>query len=347
MKTARTLLALLAAAALSACASHEVKVTQEFLYEKADFPQCHAATIAEYPEGTLVAAFFGGTEESNDDVCIYLCRKKIGDSEWSAPVVVAEDSLHACWNPVLYAPGDGRLLLFYKTGPHVPEWVGHVKTSYDGGYTWPETYDFPAGMIGAVKNKPIKLASGRIVSPSSEEIRVPGEKKAKWSVHFELSDDNAHSWRKVGPVETDEGIHVIQPSIIVHKDGTLQALCRSRNNHLASTVSKDDGETWSKMELLEFPNNNSGIDAVTLPDGTFIMVANPLGLNEGGYFGERYPLCVFKSKDGINWENIYTLAAEPVVEGYCYPSIIYGSDGALHIIYTWDRIKICYARLEL
>lgn len=333
-------------AAVVAC-SRQVSISQEFLFEEAAFPECHAATIAEYPEGHLSVAFFGGTAESEDDVCIYMSRKELDGGSWSVPEVVAEDSLHACWNPVLFAPGDGRMLLFYKTGAHVPEWVGHIKTSYDGGYTWPEDISLPEGMIGAVKDKPVRLASGRIVSPSSEEIRVPDPGRVKWTVHFELSDDNAKTWRKVGPVEADDSIMVIQPTILVHKDGSLQALCRTVNDHLASTVSVDEGETWSKLELIGFPNNNSGIDALTLPDGRFVMVANPLGRNPGEFYGERYPLCVFLSKDGFNWKNIATLASEPVVEGYCYPSVIYGSDGALHIVYTWDRKKICYARIEL
>lgn len=343
----KSLLWLIVAAAVVSSCSRGVLVTQQFLYETADFPACHAATIVEYPKGQLSVAFFGGTAESQDDVCIYLSRKGLADDSWSAPEIVAEDSLHACWNPVLYATEDGRMLLFYKTGARVSQWVGHMKTSYDGGLTWTEDYSFPQGMIGAVKNKPVRLASGRIVSPSSEERDIPGEIYTKWTVHFELSDDGAKTWRKVGPVEADDSLRVIQPTILVHKDGSLQALCRSVNNKLASTVSKDGGETWSKVELIDFPNNNSGVDAVTLPDGRFILVANPLGLNPGSTFGERYPLCVLLSEDGYNWKNICTLASEPIENGYCYPSVIYGSDGALHIVYTWDRKKICYARIEL
>ncbi|MBR3440874.1 MAG: exo-alpha-sialidase [Bacteroidales bacterium] len=327
---------------LVSCGS-KVKVSQEFLYETASFPQCHASTIVEYPKGVLNVAFFGGDYESADNVCIYMCTKKIGDTKWSAPRKVAEDSLHACWNPVLFSPDESRLMLFYKTGPHVPEWVGHVKTSYDGGQTWPEEYIFPQGMLGAIKDKPVMLPSGRIICPSSEEIRVPGQKEVAWTVHFEISDDGARTWKKVGPVEKDDTVRVIQPTILIHEDGTLEALCRSSNGKLAVTYSHDNGDNWSKLELTDFPNNNSGIDVLTLPDGRFVMVANPVGTD----WGERYPLCVYISKDGLNWKEIANLASDPVEEGYCYPCIIYGSDGALHIAYTWDRVKIRYARIEL
>ncbi|WP_244950793.1 hypothetical protein [Pedobacter suwonensis] len=55
----------IAAAAFTLTAHAQVEkwqtgiVKQEFLYDKAPFPSCHSATIAETPTG-LVASFFGG-----------------------------------------------------------------------------------------------------------------------------------------------------------------------------------------------------------------------------------------------------------------------------------------------
>ena len=37
-------------------------------------PSCHASTLVETAEGVLVAAWFGGTHERNDDVGIWLSR---------------------------------------------------------------------------------------------------------------------------------------------------------------------------------------------------------------------------------------------------------------------------------
>jgi predicted neuraminidase len=42
-------------------------VLSEFIFEEAPFTQCHASTIAETQHG-LVAAWFGGTKESQPDV---------------------------------------------------------------------------------------------------------------------------------------------------------------------------------------------------------------------------------------------------------------------------------------
>ena len=46
-------------------------LSDEFLYEKAAFPECHGATIVEMKNGDLVASFFGGTKERNPDCCIW------------------------------------------------------------------------------------------------------------------------------------------------------------------------------------------------------------------------------------------------------------------------------------
>ena len=323
------------AAHFCAC-SQGADVAAGFVYTEADFPSCHAATIVEYPQGYLTAAFFGGSYEGADDVCIYMCRKPVSGGRWSAPVKVAEDSLYACWNPVLFDNG-GELTLFYKTGPEVRKWRGHCKVSRDGGETWEEPYDYGDDMFGAIKNKPVRLASGRIVCPSSDE-------RDGWRIHFELSDDGGHTWMKSGPVEADDTVSVIQPSILTCRDGSLLAVCRSRNGRVAVTRSADGGLTWSRVEFIDFPQNNSGLDAVTLPDGRFAMVCNPVGNNPGEQVGPRTPLCVMVSEDGENWT---TAAVLEDGEGeYSYPSVIYGSDGALHIVYTWRRQRIKYARVR-
>ena len=80
-------------------------VRSQFLYDTASFPSCHAATIEELPNGDLVAAFFGGSYEGCSDVCIWMCRKNVGNTAWTAPKVVAKGDVgkgeqHPCWNPV-------------------------------------------------------------------------------------------------------------------------------------------------------------------------------------------------------------------------------------------------------
>ena len=89
-------------------------LSSEFIYETAPFPQCHASTIVQAKDG-LVAAWFGGTREKHPDVGIWVARHEAG--KWTAPVEVAngvqpDGKRHPCWNPVLFRPKTGPLMLF-------------------------------------------------------------------------------------------------------------------------------------------------------------------------------------------------------------------------------------------
>lgn len=334
---------------------------EEFLYEQASFPQCHAATIAETPEGDLVAAYFGGTRERNPDVCIWVSRKPSGSGEWTEPLqvadgIVSDSQRHACWNPVLFqvpVPG-GELLLFYKVGPSVPEWEGRLIRSRDGGKSWSAPEALPDGFLGPIKNKPVWL-DGRILCPSSTE-------HDHWNVHFEWTDDRGVTWHKTPDLETEpdiptlqrltegaraEALYAIQPSILQHADGRLSMLCRTRNAKLGTAVSCDKGASWSRMTLSDVESNQSGIDAVTLRDGRHVLVYNDFETLDGTPKGPRTPLSLAVSTDdGASWQHVMTLEDSPVGE-YSYPAVIEGSDGTLHIVYTWRRQRIKYLQVRL
>ena len=88
----------------------------------------------------------------------------------------------------------------------------------------------------------------------------------------------------------------------------------------------------------ELPNPDSGIDAVTLPDGRLVMVYNPT--KKG-----RTPLWIRVSEDrGNTWGRHLVLEDEP--GEYSYPAIILAQDGLLHITYTHRRERICHAWLD-
>jgi predicted neuraminidase len=302
-------------------------VTAEFIYESAPFPSCHASTIVETDRG-LVAAWFGGTAERNPDVGIWVSRRE--GSRWTTPVEVANGVetpalRHPTWNPVLFQPRSGPLMLFYKVGPSPSTWWGMVRTSVDGGLTWSSPRRLPDGVLGPIKNKPVQLANGDILSGSSSEHEG-------WRVHFERSSDNGASWAVTPPLNDGKEIPAIQPSILVHKDGRLQAIGRSRSKRLFETWSSDQGRTWSPLALTELPNASVGTDAVTLSDGRVLLVYNHTATG-------RSPLNVALSVDGRQWMAGPVLENEPGRE-FSYPAVIQTRDGLVHITYTWRRERI-------
>ena len=243
----------------------------------------------------------------------------------------------ACWNPVLYQVPNGELQLYFKIGPNVAGWKGWVCRSKDGGKTWSQREPLPDGIYGPIKNKPV-LSKGRLISPTSDE-------RDGWKLYFEYSDDMGKTWKRSPFVEADDGVKAIQPSIIFLPDGRLQAVCRTRSRHVGITFSSDNGETWSKLQLIDTPNNNSGLDAVTLKDGSYAMICNHWPIEPDKEKGARTPLALLKSKDGIHWEHWMTLEDSPISQ-YSYPSIIQTKDGHIHVVYTWRRERIKHVEVR-
>ena len=328
-------------------ADHSAVVSSEFLNEHAPYPECHASTIVETAPGHLVAAWFGGTKERNPDVGIWFARQEGG--KWQPAVEVATgvqadgSKRLPTWNPVLFQAKEGPLVLFYKVGPSPSAWWGMVITSTDGGQTWTKPRRLPEGILGPVKNKPVQLVDGAWLSASSTEGNPDGQ---GWLVHFELSRDQGTTWEKIGPVKKGPAFDAIQPSILFHQDGKLQALCRTKQGVIAQTWSKDGGKTWSALTAIDLPNPNSGTDAVTLADGRQLLVYNHSAHRADEAKGDRWPLCVAVSDDGQTWKRVATLESEPRTSGYAYPAVIQTSDGKVHITYTFGRQVIKHVVLD-
>lgn len=312
-------------------------ITDEFINKNAPYPESHAATVAENKYGEIVAAWFGGTKERNPDVCIWLSRRVNGkwtEAQNVANGIVNEKLRYACWNPVLYQVPDGDLQLYYKVGPNVAGWVGKMMSSADGGKTWSKPLDLPEGFLGPIKNKPVLLKDGSLLSPSSTEGNG-------WKVHFESSSDRGKTWKKSEAINDGQTIHAIQPTLLTYPGGRLQILCRTQERALAESWSSDNGKTWSPLTLSSLPNNNSGADGVTLKDGRQLLVYNHVlpadSLPRGK--GERTPLNVAISEDGKTWYAALVLEDSPIGQ-YSYPSVIQSKDGLIHVVYTWRRKAI-------
>lgn len=324
-------------------------VSGELIYplEGRQTPQCHASTIVE-TDGGLVAAWFGGTNESNPDVGIWVSRHV--DGEWSKPVEVAdgtegEDQDYACWNPVLFQPREGPLMLFYKVGLNPRLWWGMLMTSEDAGRTWSAprrlgtSEALPSAnrnLLGPVKNKPIQLEDGTILCGSSTE-------NDGWRAHFELTRDLGKTWEVIGPINDATKFNAIQPSILTYPDGKMQILCRSRESVVVQSWSADGGQTWAKLSATELPNPNSGTDAVTLKDGRQLLVYNHT-VRRGEFPSGRTMLNVATSEDGKTWTPVLTL--EKSRGEYSYPAVIQTSAGKVHITYTWQRQSVKHVVLD-
>lgn len=344
----KKLLCALFITAVSLQAADPAILKTEYIYDTGPYPQIHATTIVETPSG-LVTAWFGGTAEKNPDVCIWVSRQ-LPDGKWTEGVETAngvqpDGTRHPTWNPVLFQPrvadslreskpgssfGEtGPLMLFYKVGPSPSTWWGELKTSSDGGKTWSAAQKLPKGIFGPIKNKPVQLANGDILCPTSNETDT---KPSAWAIYFERTSDLGKTWARTELLHDGLKIGAIQPSLLFLGGDKLQAVGRTKQGKVFQITSEDAGKTWGEISLTELPNPNSGTDAATLADGRHLLIYNHTARG-------RSPLNLAVSKDGKIWEAALVFENEPRKE-FSYPAIIQTKDGLVHITYTWQRKKV-------
>ena len=305
-------------------------VKSEFIFEGGPIPTNHASTIVETTEG-LLAAWFGGPRARDPLNSIYSARYT--GTNWSKPVKILEGGTDGarlqCWNPVLFQPSRGPLLLFYKVGPSPEEWWGILTTSTNAGRTWTTPRRLPDGFIGPVRNKPMELTDGSLLCGASVE-------QGGWRVHMERAYDFGERWEKTGPLHPEE-VAAIQPTILPHANFNLQILCRTKQGFIAESWSKDAGKNWSALTLTRLPNPNGAIDGVRLKDRRFLLVYNASAT-------DRNVLNVAVSRDGRQWTP--GLLLEEGTGEFSYPAVIQARNGLVHITYSWNRQRIRHVVID-
>ena len=87
------------------------------------------------------------------------------------------------------------------------------------------------GILGPIKNKPVRLPDGTIIAPSSTETP---ETPSTWRVHFERSRDDGATWSVLVHLPRPDGTDRRHPAgrILTHAGGRLQAIGRTRAGRL-------------------------------------------------------------------------------------------------------------------
>jgi hypothetical protein len=167
--------------------------------------------------------------------------------------------------------------------------------------------------------KPTVLRSGRILLPLYSDT---------YSVSImAISDDGGQTWFASRPLS---GYGNIQPAVLQKNDGTLIAYMRENGplHHIRVAESRDDGSTWGAVGVTDLPNPGSGLDALRLSNGHWVLIYNDTTRG-------RHRLAVSISDDeGKSWK--WTRHLEDQEGGsFHYPAIVQARDGMLHAVYSY------------
>ncbi len=316
---------------------------KEFIFSKnPKAPSCHASTVLPLDNGDVLVAWFGGAREGDKSVEIWVSRRD-KNNNWSKPISISEGDNIPHWNPVLYKRENGEIILYYKHGEKISDWITKYIISYDNGNTWSHPQILvpgdTSGGRGPVKNKCLKLKDGTLLAPASTE------QNKKWIPFIDVSKDDGLTWNASPKMERPKykGVYVglIQPALWESDNGAIHCFLRSDKGAIYRSDSTDNGLTWKKPYRTRLPNNNSGIDAVNDNSGRLWLIYNPVDVN----WGVRHPLSLAYSKDnGKHFTEV--LIPEPGFGEFSYPAITC-KDNTLYITYTYKRKQIVFWKIEL
>lgn len=326
----------------------------------------HSSSIVELPNGDLFVCWFHGSgERTADDVLVLGARWSKRTGKWSEPFDLVDTQNFPDTNPTLFIDSKKRLWLFwpailanewetalmkYKVssdylGAGPPKWSDgdnilvipknivertqevlrrDLKSTPFGQHAKrlvAMASDKLSSRLGwFTRTHPMELPSGRIIVPLYSD-------GFSYSL-MAISDDGGRNWYGSEPIV---GYGNIQPSLVRKKDGTLVAYMRDNGpppKRIHTSMSKDNGMSWTPAEDTVLPNPGASVEAVGLRDGRWLIVYNDL---ERG----RNSLAVSMSDDeGATWK--WTRHLEKAPEGqFHYPSVIQAQDGSVHVTYSY------------
>ncbi len=361
--TRRELLSL--TAAIPSLAQTRSELTGELIFPPETWHN-HSSSIVELPNGDLLVCWFHGSgERTADDVKVLGSRWSKETRKWSTPFDLADTPGFPDTNPTFFIDSKKRLWLFwpailsnewetalmkYKmstdySGPGAPVWSAadnillipqrlpeRIQEVFK-----PDVRSTPFGRrvqrlvaMGSDKlsarlgwftrTHPLELANGRILLPLYSD-----------GFDFSLiaiSDDGGQTWVASEPIV---GYGNIQPSLVRKKDGTIVAFMRDNGpppKRIHTSVSKDNGVTWTPAEDTSLPNPGASVEAISLQDERWIIIYNDL---ESG----RHSLAVSMSDDeGTTWKWTRHIEQQDKLR-FHYPSIIQARDGSIHATYSY------------
>src|SRR5205085_1246360 len=251
----------------------------------------HAPGIVECPNGDLLVSWYRGSgERSADDVAVFGARKKARSDRWSDAFLLADTPGFPDCNTALFIDSKSRLWLF---------WPVILANSWESC-----------------------LTCYRV----SSDYQGDGAPRWEWQGIIALKPKDFEEVM----VRPFAGFGSIQPAVVERKDGSLVAYMRENGplRKVRVSESKDQGVTWGRVGVIDLPNPGSGLDALRLHSGNWLLVYNDTRRG-------RNSLAVSLSADeGATWKWTRHLEKQEL-GSYHYPAVIQAKDGGIHAVYSY------------
>ncbi|MHB1295005.1 MAG: exo-alpha-sialidase [Anaerolineae bacterium] len=321
----------------------------------------HHASLGVW-KGRLHAFWSNGSNGEDRPGQVQRWASRGGDGRWSDVRLLAQSPMNAEHSPEATtctnggtAVGTSRLVSFYSeckgTGPDHPgsdsKWVAPMVTGVqvhdDARDAWEHLGIVLEDYL--LNEGPRRTAGGRWIMTGEDHY---GRTRIALS---DADDPAAPVWRAVSVPRGEGPRYKNEASWLQRPDGTLALFLRDdgRTHRLWLSTSADEGETWSTPLPTNLSDATSKCNVGRLSNGTYYLVWNP------NPRGERIPLAVALSDDGINFDRMAVLRESATLPrlsgrfkgpGYQYPNAL-EHEGALHVIHSVNKEDVEVAGVAL
>ncbi len=313
---------------------------------------CNGVSLAGYGGKLYCMWQSSETNEDSADTRVVYAVSADGGKTWTEPQQLVQDIAVAgvTGDDTAYCSSGGWLAADDQLVAYINVWPG---LDPRGGFTYYMTTQDGTNWSDP---KPVMMADGtQMKAIFEQDPHVLEDGRIVNAAHFQdglivspiYTDDpnGITGWKKGDFTANVSGSTSVEmePSLFVQSDGTIVMLFRDQNSSYTklASYSRDNGETWSKVQSTEMPDARTKQSAGNLSDGTAFMAGCPVNNSL------RSPLAVTLSADGETFDQAYLLRSsssdpELIYEGtakrkgfhYC-KSLVYG--GYLYVGYATNK----------
>ena len=323
---------------------NEIVVNDVYEHSK-EYPRYSEGSILPLNDGTLLYATTQFIGSGSDFASARIIAKKSSDGgrTWSKPRVLQENTgkKNVMSATLRYLAGPMHekrpIGLFYLRKNTLSDLKAFLKVSHDNGKTFgpPIEITAPPGYHVMNNDRITILSSGRWLAPvaSTPDVR---ESNHFVSTCF-ISDDQGKTWRQSkGSIDYAKR-GAMEPEVFELKNGKVLMIFRTQSGHIASSLSNDGGDHWSKpgswgVRAPEAPATLRRIPST----GDLMLIWNDNYEPGADHSGKRTPLTVAISNDeGQTWNFKKNLEHDPE-HTYSYISLTFHQGRAIMSYYVGD-----------
>ncbi len=292
-----------------------------------------------------------------------VCSMPLDDfGNWSEPVVVgapvmAADGIHLTSNLAGFLHTDGDVLYFnYAKKEYAPDswdvdgnylnaehmaisWINMVSTTTDGVH-W--SAPVPAGI--SANESPRQSLTGHWFAGAGNQLLYSDKEKpgTDWTAVGPTAEQIQDALSRGAPMLTEASWYQTD-------DYVLHLMLRSNARYIWMSNSYDNGKTWTDIHPTNFVTDATMANFGRLPDGRYYFVGNAT------YGALRFPLRLYISEDGYNFNTGYVLRDEPYGQrvggfgkggAYAYPEVLFDSK-YMYVIYSKHKEIMEVTRVKL